>query len=351
VAAEFRRSDISVGGGALLTYLEDAGRDFQGGEVSRGFVARRGGHECLNGGDRPDAAAGALGHAVHGGGGTGEVELALERPSLQGSVDEAGVEDVAGAGGVDGADAVGGGVVQVLSIPGEDAIGAQGGSGERASVAALQLLQGLREIRLAGKAAGEIAADDEVVDVLDERVHAGVGFIQIGDNGDTSGAGPAGGEDGGGGVMPIDVECARVDDPLAAELLGLEGDTLVAAAENGAFAIGIDEDQRARAGGAGNVDELAFDAGAMKLVCVQLGCRIVTELAHVAGGEAPGLAGDDGGRDLPTGADDFGLIFDFGTALGELRYVDDGVGGVQAHAHDVNLRRLRHVVILGRRPC
>jgi hypothetical protein len=31
--------------------------------------------------------------------------------------------------------------------------------------------------------------------------------------------------------------------------------------------------------------------------------------------------------------------------------VDDGVGGVQAHAHDVNLRRLRHVVILGRRPC
>src|ERR1700724_4189819 len=76
--------DRSVCGGAMLTYVEVAGRCFfESEEVAGGFVARRGGHECLDGGDGSDAAAGALGHAVHGGGGAGEVELALERPSLQ----------------------------------------------------------------------------------------------------------------------------------------------------------------------------------------------------------------------------------------------------------------------------
>ena len=51
-----------------------------------------------------DAAAGTNGSAVEGGGGAGEFKLAVERPVLQHGVDEASVEYVARAGGVDDAD-------------------------------------------------------------------------------------------------------------------------------------------------------------------------------------------------------------------------------------------------------
>ena len=49
---------------------------------------------------RLNPAAGAGCGAVQRGSGTGEVELAGQRPALQKSIDKSGVEDVAGAGGV-----------------------------------------------------------------------------------------------------------------------------------------------------------------------------------------------------------------------------------------------------------
>ena len=55
-----------------------------------------------------DGSAGAYGGAVERGGGAGEVQLLVERPALQEAEDEAGVEDVSGAGGIDYGDAVGG---------------------------------------------------------------------------------------------------------------------------------------------------------------------------------------------------------------------------------------------------
>src|SRR6266849_3117314 len=87
---------------------------------TRCFVSRRvagaGGDEALDGIDGLDAAARAEGGAIEGGGGAGEIELALHGPTLQEAVDEAGVKNVAGAGGVHWLDVEGGGVVVLRSI-------------------------------------------------------------------------------------------------------------------------------------------------------------------------------------------------------------------------------------------
>ena len=87
------------------------------------------GDEVLDGGDGVDAGAGAEGGAVEGGGGAGEIELAGQGPALQEAVDEGGVEDVSGARGVDRLDVEGGGVVELRTVPGEDAFFAEGCGG------------------------------------------------------------------------------------------------------------------------------------------------------------------------------------------------------------------------------
>ncbi len=118
-------------------------------------VAGRGGHEVFDGFDKADAAAGAAGGAVERGGGAGEVELARQGPALQQTVDEAGVEDVAGSGGVDDGDAIGGAEVEMAAVPGEDAVFAEGGGGDGAAEAAFHGAEGLLEVAFAGEAAGK----------------------------------------------------------------------------------------------------------------------------------------------------------------------------------------------------
>src|SRR5215472_11272589 len=95
-----------------------------------GGVAGTGGEEAVDGGERRDAAAGADGGAIERGGGAGEVELLLQGPALQKRVNEAGVEEIASAGGVHGFDVKGGRVMELRAVPGEDAIGAERGGGE-----------------------------------------------------------------------------------------------------------------------------------------------------------------------------------------------------------------------------
>jgi len=70
----------------------------RGAKIEDGLVAGAGGHQVFNRLDSADAAACAGKHAVDGGGGAREVELALQGPLLQQSINEAGVEDVACAG-------------------------------------------------------------------------------------------------------------------------------------------------------------------------------------------------------------------------------------------------------------
>ena len=255
-------------------------------------------HEGLDLIDGADAAARALGHAVDGGGGAGEVEAARKRPTLQQSVDEAGTEDVAGAGRVDDGDAKGRSVVELLSVPGDDAVVAKCGRGEPAAVATMHLAERGLQIGFAGQAEGKVVVDDEEVNVLEEFVNAFVGVVEVGGDEHAGLAGPAGGERGGGGVVAVDVKGAGVDDPFALELRRLEGEALVAAAEDGALAGAIEEDERAGAGCGGDVGQVSFGAGAEKLLRVEAGCVVVAELADIAGAEAPGLAGDDGAGDL-----------------------------------------------------
>ena len=194
----------------------------------------------------------------------------------------------------------------------------------------------------------EVAGDDEIVDVGDEGFDVGVEFVEVGDDGDVRFAGPGGGEDGGFGVVAVDVEGAGVGDPFAIEVGGAEAEAVVAADEDGAFALGVDEDEGLRAGGAGDRDEASFDTGigtgVGKGFAVEGGGEIVAEFADVAGAEAPVLAGDDGGSDLSAreGAD--GGIFGLGAASRVSGEGDDGVGGVEANADEVNLRGFCHVL-------
>ncbi len=187
-------------------------------------------HEELDLVDGLNGSASAYGGAVESCGGAGEVELAIEGPSLEEAVDESCVEDVSCTGGIDYRDAVCGGVVELLAIPGDDALRAEGCGGEATPVAAMDGLQGFFEVWLSHEAGREVAADDEVVDVFDEVFDAGVELVEVGDDGDSGFAGPSCCEGCGGGVVAIDVEGPGVDDPVAVEVGGLEDEALVAAA-------------------------------------------------------------------------------------------------------------------------
>ena len=275
-----------------------------------------------------DGSAGSYGGAVEGGGGASEVELLVEGPALEETEDEAGVKDVSGSGGIEYGDAVGGGEVEVVAVPGEDAVSAEGGGGEAAAVAAMHLLNCGGEIGLEHEAAGEVAADDEVIDVFEEEVDAGIDLVEVGDDGDSGGAGPACGEGGGGGVVAVHVEGAGVFDPFALKVRGLEDEAFVATAEDSSLAGGVDEDEGVGAGSAGNGGDAGLDAGVAEGFAMKGGGYIVTEFADVAGGKTPVLTGYDGSGDLPAGEEAGGGVLDFGSADGVGGDGDYGVGGV-----------------------
>ena len=138
------------------------------------------------------------------------------------------------------------------------------------------------------------------------------------------------------------MEGAGVDDPVAVEVGGVEGEALVAAAEDGALAFGVDEDEGLGAGCAGDGDDAGFDTGVGEGFAMEGGGEVVAEFADVAGAEAPVLAGDDGGGDLSAGEGADGGVFGLGAAGGVGGERDDGVGGVEADADKVDLRRFRH---------
>ena len=79
-------------------------------------------HEVLDLGYGLNAAAGAYGGAVEGGGGAGEFELALQWPAMEETKNKSCVKSVSSAGGVDRIDAIGRSVVKLPAIPGQDAI-------------------------------------------------------------------------------------------------------------------------------------------------------------------------------------------------------------------------------------
>ncbi len=277
-------------------------------------MASASGHQLLDGIDGLDAAAGAEGGAVEGGGGAGEIELALKGPALQEAVDEAGVKNVSGAGGVNGLNVEGGCVVELRSVPGQDALFAECGGSEAGAQ----------------------------VDALQEGFHAGVEFIYVGDDGNAGGARPARGRNCCGGIVSIDVKGAGIDDPISVEFLGAQSQAVVAFPENGAFTGVIDEDEGLLAGAIGCGEEMSLDAVARKFGAVQFGGAVVADFADVARAQSPLLASNHGGGNLSAKQDFRRAEFDFGAPLGIVCDGDESVGGVEAHTDHVNLCRARH---------
>ena len=100
------------------------------------------GHPLFNLTQWANAATSAGVHAVHGCGGACEVNLAIERPGSEQAIDEAGMEDVACAGGIDNRDFKGWGVEHAMAVPAEDALLAEGGGSEARAVASEHFLEG-----------------------------------------------------------------------------------------------------------------------------------------------------------------------------------------------------------------
>ena len=175
-----------------------------------------------------DAAACADARAVERGGSASEVEPLLQGPALQKRVDKAGVEEVAGAGGVDGVHMKRGSVVELRAVPGEYAVDAECGGGEAAAEATMDGGEGLLQIVGRHKLAGNITAADQIVDIFKQRFDAGIEFIQVGDDRNFGGARPSGGLGGSRGVVAVKVKCARVDDPIALQFFRAKGEAVVA---------------------------------------------------------------------------------------------------------------------------
>ena len=148
--------------------------------------------------------------------------------------------------------------------------------------------------------------------------------------------------DGGLSVVAVDVESAGVCNPFALKIGGVEDDALVATAEDGALALGVDEDEGLGAGDSGSGDDVGFDAGVREGFAVEGGGEVVAEFSDVAGAESPLLARDYGGGDLAAGEGADGGVFSFRAASGIGGERDDGVGGVKTYADKVNLRLLLH---------
>src|ERR1700760_2922026 len=116
----------------------------------------------------------------------------------------------------------------MFAIPRKHAVGAQRCGGDGAAEALARGAESLLEIAFASETGWKITADDEVVDVIDQVFNAGVSLIEIGDDGNSGGAGPRCSLGCGGCFETVHVEGAGIDDPRAIELAGLEQQAFVA---------------------------------------------------------------------------------------------------------------------------
>src|SRR6266404_139437 len=115
---------------------------------------------------RLDAAARANSRTVQRGGGTRELELALQRPALQQRVDKSRMKNVSRSRGVHGLNAKGWSVVELRAVPSEHTFFAQSCGGEPAAKPALHGGQRFAQIVFAGKPAWNISASNQAIDIF-----------------------------------------------------------------------------------------------------------------------------------------------------------------------------------------
>ena len=101
-----------------------------------------------------------------------------------------------------------------------------------------------------------------------------------------------------GGVVAVEVKRAGVDDPFALKFLGEKRQARIALPEHGAFAAGIDKDERLLAVTLGRGEEMSFHAEALEFSAMEQCRMILAEFADITRSQAPLLAGGHGGSDL-----------------------------------------------------
>src|SRR6266705_2784153 len=191
--------------------------------------------------------------------------------------------------------------------------------------------------------ARDVPAGDEIIHVLQERLHARVEFIQVGDDRDAGGPRPACGDGRRGGIVPVHVKRTGIDNPFAPQFFRAKGQALVAFPKNGALAKIIHQNEGLLAGAARSREQMRLDAEARKFRAVKRCSAVVAHLADVARAQSPVLASHHGGGDLAARQDLRGTKFDLGSARRIVSNGDKRVGGVEPHADDVNLGRFGHL--------
>ena len=125
--------------------------------------------------------------------------------------------------------------------------------------------------------------------------------------------------------------------PFAAEFFRSKGQAMVAFPQDGALAFIIDKDKGLLAGTSRGGDQMGFHAQPIKFCAMNHGRMVVSHFANIPGAQAPLLASNHRGRDLPARQDIRGMKLDFGAERGIARHRNERVGGIQPDADNIHL--------------
>jgi len=85
-----------------------------------------------------------------------------------------------------------------------------------------------------------------------------------------------------------------------------------------------------------------IDTRAFKFAAMEPGRVVISQLAHIASGQSPGLTRNHSGCRLPARKNGCLGVFNLGAALGVIRKRDQRVGSIQSHPDKINQRQLCH---------
>src|SRR5712692_3215676 len=289
-----------------------------------------------------DSASSPQSGAVQRRSGTTELELPTKRPALQQRVNESAVKDVACSGGIDRCDLISGCMIALPTAPSQRALTPQSNSDDAAAVAPVEGRQRVQQVCLACELSGELAGSDQVIHILKQSFNSRIDVVHVGEHRNSGLPRPVGGDGCRSGVVPVEVHCPGAEDPLSIEFFGANREAGIAPPQDGALTSRlVYQDEGCLARAAGNRNQVRLDAGAGKLAVLQFGGPIVAHFADVSRTQAPLLAGNQRARHLAAGMDLSREELDLGIESREMGQADQGIGGVQADAGDIDDGELR----------
>jgi hypothetical protein len=132
-------------------------------------------------------------------------------------------------------------------------------------------------------------------------------------------------------------------DRLTVQFISSKREAGIASPKHGSFASLVDQDDGLCARAVVDCPETSLGPSALELLAMNLGGRVIAELADVARAQAPALASDDRGGDLSPGADADRTKVNLRAAAGEFGKKYEGVGRVQSYAYQVHPGWFGHV--------